>query len=839
MMNKLLIPSCRMAFSALIHDIGKFAERAKIDISQAQKENNAHIYCPFNKQGGYHTHIHAAYTGVAVDIIEKYLPVINNVDTFPFQTDDKDNSIINAAAKHHRPDTYLQTVISTADRLSSAFERTKYEEYNNTKENENYQQARLIPLFDELFSADGQTDFSYRYDLDVLSPYSIFPKQKRDITKSEAKEEYNQLWNSFVDDVKKIHLRDNWNLYLDSFDTLYAIYTQNIPSSSYKTLSDVSLYDHSKSTAALATALWRYHYETKTENIEDLKNDAERKFLLIQGDVSGIQNYIFESGKHSRKNAYKFLRGRSFMVSLFSECSALKILDALGLPSTSQIMNAAGKFIIVAPNTEDVKTQLVKVKDELDEWFKSEYYGLISVGIATIEASQKDFENKNFAQLQNAIYHSLSVAKMKKFDLCNQHIDFDNFFAQYQDNKGLCCFDGKMPATELADEGSNEYACKRCMDILSLSEHLTRQSRIYIFQSPQDNGFKTDVLGYYIGWQKADDCLRIWDISLPTDDKKAVFCGLARRYINAYIPRFEESDIAKNDTLYKDFDAAQVGVPKTFSHLAVENCLYENDNIKSKAALMCVKGDIDNLGYILQSGSKQSTFATMAGLSRQINNFFAIWLPYLCQTKAKNIYTVFAGGDDFYLIGPWLDMIEIIPTIRNKFAEYVCNNEKVTFSVGMCMTRSGDDAVNMSDMAESALESAKKREIGKEKENVKNAVCCFRQVVSYDEYNRLLEQEKIIDDLSQKYNLSTGYVYGLISLCEDAAASAENFMCAMWRSKLVYRTQRMIESNRFVKDEDKQTVANQIVKQIASAIEEYKEKYKIALFIWLYKQREN
>ena len=275
-------------------------------------------------------------------------------------------------------------------RLSSAFERTKYEEYNNTKENENYQQARLIPLFDELFSTDGQTDFSYRYDLDVLSPYSIFPKQKRDITKSEAKEEYNQLWNSFVDDVKKIHLRDNWNLYLDSFDTLYAIYTQNIPSSSYKTLSDVSLYDHSKSTAALATALWRYHYETKTENIEDLKNDAERKFLLIQGDVSGIQNYIFESGKHSRKNAYKFLRGRSFMVSLFSECSALKILDALGLPSTSQIMNAAGKFIIVAPNTEDVKTQLVKVKDELDEWFKSEYYGLISVGIATIEASQKD-----------------------------------------------------------------------------------------------------------------------------------------------------------------------------------------------------------------------------------------------------------------------------------------------------------------------------------------------------------------------------------------------------------------------------------------------------------------
>lgn len=840
MENELLIQSCRMAFSALIHDIGKFAERAKINISAEDKENNIHIFCPYNKEHQHHSHIHAAYTGIAIDMIEKYLPQINNTDTSPFQTNAKDNSIINAAAMHHQPETYLQSVISVADRLSSAFERTQYDEYNHSPDNENYQQARLMPLFEKLLNEE-QNNFNYRYPLSALSPDGIFAHLKKNISVAEAEAEYKTLWNAFLQDVQKLNNRENWSLWLDNFDTLYALYTQNIPSSSYKTLSDVSLYDHSKSTAALATALWRYHYETKTETVEALKHDTENKFLLIQGDVSGIQNYIFEAGKHSRKSAYKFLRGRSFMISLFSECAALKVLEELGLPSTSQIMNAAGKFVIVAPNTVETKQRIQQVRDELNAWFKAEYYGLVSVGIATIEASQQDFENKNFATLQQAIFQSLSVAKMHKFDLCSNTPEFNDFFDNYDKNMGLCCFDGKMPAEEAVSDSDDQYACRRCLDILSLSEHLTRQSCIYIADKPQNNGFKNDILGYYVGWQSTKDAVRIWDISLPNDAARPMFNGYAKRFINAYIPRFTEDDINKNDGLYKDkeLEPAEINKPKTFSHLAVENCLFADERLITKPALMCIKGDIDNLGHILQSGTKHTTFATMAGLSRQINNFFAVWLPWLCQSelKARNIYTVFAGGDDFYLIGPWLDMVKILPVLRRKFAEYVCNNPKITFSVGMCMTRSGDDAVSMSDMAESALENAKKREVNKI--TVKNAVCCFNQVVDYEEYGQLLEAENELDGLYQKFYLSTGYIYDLLALCDDISKVDEDFMRAMWRSKLVYKSQRFIDTNKNVEKEDKQNAVKTLVTTISTALEKYKEKYKIALYIWLYKHREN
>ena len=257
---------------------------------------------------------------------------------------------------------------------------------------------------------------------------------------------------------------------------------------------------------------------------------------------------------------------------------------------------------------------------------------------------------------------------MQKFDLCGKHTSFDDFFKNYDENKGLCCFDGKMPAEEAVPNIENGYACRRCLDILSLGEHLTRQNMIYILRSPDNNGFKTDILGYYIAWQKSSDAVRVWDISLQKEQDASIFNGYARRYINAYVPRFDQDDLSKQEGLYQKLESFEPGMLKTFSHLAVENCVVENGKLQTKAALMCVKGDIDNLGYVLGEGLKNATFATMAGLSRQINNFFAVWLPWLCLSdkRAKNIYTVFAGGDDFYLIGPWLDMVNIVLLLRQK-----------------------------------------------------------------------------------------------------------------------------------------------------------------------------
>ncbi|MDR4653431.1 MAG: hypothetical protein MRJ52_13740, partial [Nitrosomonas sp.] len=78
-MSSLLEQSSRIALAAFLHDLGKFAERARISNNQEVIEANKHLYCPRQKKytddkNVRFTHVHAAYTGLAMDFIEDYLP---------------------------------------------------------------------------------------------------------------------------------------------------------------------------------------------------------------------------------------------------------------------------------------------------------------------------------------------------------------------------------------------------------------------------------------------------------------------------------------------------------------------------------------------------------------------------------------------------------------------------------------------------------------------------------------------------------------------------------------------------------------------------------------------
>ena len=278
-MTALLSASCRVAFAALVHDLGKFAERAKLPISQDALDSHKTLYCPFNQDGGYHSHVHAAYTGYSIDQVETYLPPLIDGELYPFSSrqQSKDNSItnslINAAAAHHKPDTFLQWVIATADRVASGFEREKFEKYNKS-EAKNHYRARLLTLFEQIKISESVEELdddslAFRYPLAPMSVQTIFPahRQQAETDNDEAAQKaYLKLWEQFVQGLATIPAshRQNWDLWLDHFDTAYQCFTGCIPSATaFGVKPEVSLYDHSKTTAALATALWRWHEENQ------------------------------------------------------------------------------------------------------------------------------------------------------------------------------------------------------------------------------------------------------------------------------------------------------------------------------------------------------------------------------------------------------------------------------------------------------------------------------------------------------------------------------------------------------------------------------------------------
>ena len=403
----ILQASCRMALAGFLHDIGKFAERAKIKVAPQMLEDNKQRYCPYHKEHehdkGWFSHVHAAYTGMAVDILEQHAPKLIGDDVYPFgswKSTDVDDSLINAAAAHHKPDTFLQWIIATADRVASGFEREAFEKYNHAEEKNHYQ-SRQLTLFEQIGKVDE--NFAYRYVLKPLSPASIFPVKAQGCEVKDdkaAQAEYLNLWQQFetgLQDIPASH-RKQLPLWLDHFDSCWQTYTHSIPSATaFGAKPDVSLYDHSKAVAALAVALWRYHHDRgddakqATVNMRERMDWNEEKLILIQGDFFGIQNFIFAQGGDSTKKAAKLLRGRSFYVSLITECAALAVLEALNLPTTSQIINAAGKFLIVAPNTEETIVALASVQKRFNDWFLANSYGLSGLGLAWQAATCDDF----------------------------------------------------------------------------------------------------------------------------------------------------------------------------------------------------------------------------------------------------------------------------------------------------------------------------------------------------------------------------------------------------------------------------------------------------------------
>ncbi|HRF74089.1 MAG TPA: type III-A CRISPR-associated protein Cas10/Csm1, partial [Accumulibacter sp.] len=442
----LLEQSARVALAAFMHDIGKLAERAGID-HEGRLDAHRTLYCPWHQIGadarnGYHSHIHAAYTGLAWDALEAtgHFPDLRH-DAPPFSTSNDDNatdSAVNAASAHHRPDTFLQWIVATADRVASGFERDKFEsEYNNQKERENHYRARLLTLFEQIGHGPiKEGELEWRYALRPLAPANIFPQRAAECTPRSdeaARAEYLALWEALLVGIRQIpkaHVHA-LTLWLDHFDSLWLTMTHAIPSATaFGTKPEVSLYDHSKATAALATALWRWHHEQGIEDVRAVREGwGEDKILLVQGDFFGIQDFIFAEGGATQKHAHKLLRGRSFQVSLLAECAALKLLEALELPPTAQIINAAGKFLIVAPNTAGVHYAITRCRQELNDWCLAHTYGEIGVGLASTPASCNDFTAGRFGELTKRLFAALDVAKHQRFDLCadNATSIFDGF----------------------------------------------------------------------------------------------------------------------------------------------------------------------------------------------------------------------------------------------------------------------------------------------------------------------------------------------------------------------------------------------------------------------------
>jgi CRISPR-associated protein Csm1 len=452
----------------------------------------------------------------------------------------------------------------------------------------------------------------------------------------------------------------------------------------------------------------------------------------------------------------------------------------------------------------------------------------------------------------------MEIIKYQRFNLCN-NAEAPPIFKDYLDNfilKEVCKIDGRSPATHYLD---GDPVSDLASDQIKIGHLLTRRERILITRQSlgMNSELKIPIFDFHISFAESEDeqgkfgldaksgnLLRAWDFSLPEFSDEALWKGYARRSINAYIPKANVNDLLEEqwDKYIGIDETLELGTVKTLNHLACSDRKPDQTQAnkwQGISALSTLKGDVDNLGIIFQSGLGDDTsFSKTAALSRQINAFFTVYLPWLCQTEYPNTYTVFAGGDDFFLIGPWLSQIKLASKMRQAFQEYVARNPEVHFSAGISTTKPGLPITQLGEMAEKALEQAKGHNPKDEKPAPKDAVCCFNQQMCWDEFTALETRRNRLAELSQDHSLSTGYVYGLLNLIDMAEKVNDRPENAIWHSYFAYRTVRMLERNKQLNKDQRKRRHEELAKEIVElGIEKYKGKYRVALFCHLYQQR--
>ena len=861
----------KMALAGLIHDIGKLADERVLDMEPGYRDRNIDQYCPWSEKDHRHTHTHALCTAYFIESLKHLLPVQLSLADWG-----EGDIFLNLAAGHHQPETPLQWIIAMADRISSGWDRKSFDDSHQGIPWREYRKTRLHPLFERLGRKDGDSGPTalppcYRYPLQKLSDQSIFPVEAAPVSGEVAREEYRRLYDDFRNDLVRLHERmDPIELWFEHFDSLLMIHTSAMPSARAGDVTpDVSLYDHGRVTAALAAALYLYHRDEGGLQKEKIEDDRPAKFLLIGGDFYGIQDFIFKTHGDVRRFRSKLLRGRSFSVSLYSEFAADMICREIGLPATSVLLSAAGKFTILAPNTPAARRAIEKAGRAVNDWLIHISYGQSTMGLTPIEAAPEDFTCGRFQDLWASLQHKMADKKFSRLDLDRHGGARAGYLDRFVVEDGpLCPLCGKRPADPEASQSADIRkpgeeqaitACKICRDQVFMGARLAKKPSLAVLPAggpapPRGNRLLAPIYDRYQvyfpesevdAFLEKNPPLKFWHLAYSPVGPEPVTV----KFLNCHIPVMTPNDALDLDERLKRRhpeqppDRAESGEPKTLNDIAA---LAPNWDPNLEAylaieALGVLKADVDNLGRLMAFGLERErvTISRLATLSRQLNFFFTIDLYNLLETedRFKNIYTVFAGGDDLFLIGPWNVLLDLLDVLKERFNRYTCFNREIHFSAGFTLHKPHTPVDAMAEAAEAALEEAKT--------DGKNKITLFGRAVSFADYGALATvREKLEQWLADGW-ISKSMLYRLNQVLEMAGREKrlvqsdtirlQDMDCTKWKALLAYSVQRNIGVK--LEKKEREQAIQEVHNKLAVWIEAYDQNLIIPLWSLLYSLR--
>jgi len=621
-----------LVIGSLFHDIGKVVRRAGLSIEAHQRAGLEFFKKEFSN----------------------LLPDIGEFIEKHHEGDSNSPSVENANNK-------LVYYTCYADNISSSERMTKIDK--------GFDEIRNIDnIFCNLFVEEKEP----KKESSFFKPMKLSENISATNEQRASKENYVEILKSFVDDLK------NSSLTVNDIDFVFMKHFSFIPSQTAKEgVMDVSLYDHSKTTAMLALALYDYTQGT-IQNYRDLKSlKDEKTFLLVGGDVSGVQNFI---NRTSSEGALRSFRGRSFFIELMQEVIVQEILDRTNFFRPNVHFVGGGHFYIVLSNTEYVKNVLEEIKKEINEWFFKK--GLeMRILIDYVPFTPDDV--KNMSVVFEKLSEKVNSRKLKPYSKEELESLFElNYDCELQTCK--VCGSKVNVLFRLRDMPDEEpIACEMCRQFYIIGREILESKRAYIVETDERTDMNTiDVLGKRYCFS----------------DKP----GKGFKIHNIY-------DFSKDED-----EIVRLRVITYAKHSEIEKVGEEAPGKKIAA----FKADVDGLGNIFKNGFKEKTLSRLSTLSRMLTYFFKQKLRFLLEKGdvKRNIVVIYSGGDDLFLIGGWNDVLDFAKDLRYEFNRFV-SNELVTFSAGYVLTDEKASIYEIMKLSDEVEDLAKSNKYGEKEKN--------------------------------------------------------------------------------------------------------------------------
>lgn len=678
-----------------LHDIGKFMQRAFGSLRSMDTAVRALEDQILPLRDGRRTHYHALWTEAFFTALQhRQLPEVR----FP--------QVRNTAVFHHSPSPNipLTELAARADVLSAGMDRKPRDEQQESEaEDPGWDAFIRTPLKNPLAAVDLKIGLGDRPESEIplgeLIPGArLLPVPSVDA--SDYQTRYRVLWDDFLGQFEAACELPSFPLFAEALLSLSERFTFAIPSST-KDQPDISLHDHSRTAAAIAAALYCWHqHDGSLTDSQRIRDDSLPKLRFLAGDLSGIQRTLFRFAAEQVKGLSKILRARSLLMALSAEAAALAARRRLGLPPFSLLQNAGGRFLLLLPNLPEVEEKIEDLRRTLDDWFRFRYYGELVLILALSDPfAPRDLMREKFPALLASLNLAVERAKLRPLASTPPA----RIEARYPGRACAAC--GVRPA----EQDEPESRCGFCDHEHRLGGDLLRLHMMRWMLQPAGRIRFFDDLA--LDWdfdlkKPGRDWLSAFRLYRPAAERSA----LPLRFLAGYVPRLGEDEMSKPAyvLLSKEAKETRPGDLKTFEHIALDGVESYNGDLLGEPLLAVFKADVDRLGFIFSHGFPDRTLSRFASVSRMLDFFFTGYLPELLRQSFASVYTVYAGGDDMLLIGPWRQVLEMACELQQQFARWAGLNPNVTLSAGIELLKPQYPIGPAVRRAEDRLEAAKR-----------------------------------------------------------------------------------------------------------------------------------